>query len=113
MVLSLAWSIHLLPDGLGYSPEIAARSCAFLPEVNVSEVPLFFSVSCFVFSAFRAALIRTPRSENPEKPNGNRKNVTSRSIFPKTRSEIPFSEHPVRKCRQTVRKSKNRQFSSG
>jgi len=41
--------------------------------------------------------IRTPRSENPAKPNENAKIASSRSVSSEIRSEIPFPEHSVRK----------------
>jgi hypothetical protein len=109
--------VVLLPHSLECSPAIAARLGAFLPELNISERALPFSVWCLVFSAFPAPVRKTPKSknttirsdisencptasseylvrkENPRKPNQNAKIASSRPVSPAIRSEIPFSEH--------------------
>src|SRR6266478_1376205 len=55
-----------------YSPAIPARLCALIRDMNLCSPAFPLNVSCLVFSVFSAFphfLFRTPRSENPTKPN--------------------------------------------
>ena len=83
----------LLPPDLEYSPEIAPRLCASIPEQNISQLALPLSVSCLVFSVYRL----------PASP----------LAAPKRRAKAGHPNTPFGNLRETERKCKNRQFSFG
>ncbi len=94
--------VVLLPHAPESSSAIAARLCALRRDLIISNSarPLAFTHPAREARPF----IRTPRSENPEKPNQNAKIASSRSVSSESGSETPFSEHAVRKIPAKIQK---------